>query len=67
MLKEILSGFSFFKQRDDDDIVDRLHYFMTSNILIALAVLVSFKQFGGKPIECMLFDTVPDNWEAVGF
>jgi len=64
-LVAVLTGFKFLDRRTDDDVVDRLHYSLTTNLLIGLSVLVSWKQFGGKPIECMPPDQYPSSWEQV--
>ena len=40
------------KPRNDDDWVDRLHYFLTPIILTTLAVFIGGKQFVGQPIQC---------------
>lgn len=64
-LREVISAFHFFKLRRDDDFVDRLHYFFTTNTLVALSILVSFKQFGGQPVECVVPDEFPHSWEQV--
>lgn len=64
-LTAIITSLKYLAHRSDDDFIDRLHYFTTSNLLIALSVLVSFKQFGGRPMECMLPDYFPGSWEQV--
>jgi hypothetical protein len=65
VLESVLLGMKRLGYRNDDDSVDRAHYFVTSNILIALAILVSWKQFGGKPIECLTPPKFPGAWEDV--
>ncbi|KRX45723.1 Innexin-10, partial [Trichinella murrelli] len=63
MLYTALNALRFFAYRQDDSDVDRLHYWLTSNVLIALSLLVSFKQFGGKPIECLVPKMFSSAWE----
>lgn len=65
VLESVLMSLKRLGYRNDDDGTDRLHYFVTSNILIALSILVSWKQFGGKPIECMTPPKFPGAWEDV--
>uniref|UniRef100_A0A914E065 Innexin n=1 Tax=Acrobeloides nanus TaxID=290746 RepID=A0A914E065_9BILA len=36
------------------DVIAKIHSYFTCNLLIGLAILLSWKQFGGSPIECML-------------
>lgn len=64
-LTAIIGSLKYLEKRSDDDFIDRMNYFFTSNLLIALSVLVSFKQFGGRPLECMLPDYFPGSWEQV--
>ena len=46
---EALVGMSrYLTGRPDDDVVDRMNYLYTPNLLLAMSVLISFKQFGGK-------------------
>lgn len=65
ILGAFLNTLKFFGHNSDDDYIDRLHYFVTSNTLVALSILVSFKQFGGKPIECLVPDMFSKAWEEV--
>ncbi|KAL6741156.1 hypothetical protein Aduo_014437 [Ancylostoma duodenale] len=63
VLGAVLSMLRYVAGSEDRDFVDRLHSYFTCNILIGLAVLVSFKQFGGKPIECLVPDMFSSSWE----
>ncbi|CAB3396757.1 unnamed protein product [Caenorhabditis bovis] len=63
VLAAVLSMLRYVAGSDDRDFVDRLHSYFTCNILIGLAVLVSFKQFGGKPVECLVPDIFSSSWE----
>lgn len=42
-----------------------MHYLYTTNLLLAFSVLISWKQFGGSPIECMFPNKFPGSWEEV--
>lgn len=45
------------------DVVASLHSYFTCNLLIAFSVIISFKQFGGRPMECMLPMGFSGAWE----
>uniref|UniRef100_A0A915PMG1 Innexin n=1 Tax=Setaria digitata TaxID=48799 RepID=A0A915PMG1_9BILA len=63
VLTAILSMIRYIGDIDDWDFVDRLHSYFTANILIAFSILVSFKQFSGKPVECLVPDIFSGSWE----
>ncbi|EJW83721.1 innexin family protein [Wuchereria bancrofti] len=45
------------------DVIASLHSYFTCNLLIAFSVIISFKQFGGRPMECMLPLGFSGAWE----
>lgn len=47
------------------DVIACLHSYFTCNLLIGFAVLLSYKQFGGRPIECMTPLDFPRSWNEV--
>lgn len=65
MIESLISMVRYLSPKQDDDATDRLHYLYTANILLAFAVLISFKQFGGRPLECMFPNKFPGSWEQV--
>lgn len=65
MIESLIGLARYFSARADDDVVDRMNYLYTPNILLAFSVLISFKQFGGRPLECLLPAKFPGSWEQV--
>uniref|UniRef100_A0A1I7SYM7 Innexin n=1 Tax=Caenorhabditis tropicalis TaxID=1561998 RepID=A0A1I7SYM7_9PELO len=63
MIETFLGMAKYLSPREDDDWSDRLNYLITPNLLLAFSVLISFKQFGGRPIECMFPNKFPGSWE----
>uniref|UniRef100_A0AC35GD58 Innexin n=1 Tax=Panagrolaimus sp. PS1159 TaxID=55785 RepID=A0AC35GD58_9BILA len=50
----------YLTSRKDDDMVDRMNYLYTPNALLAFSVLISFKQFGGRPLDQDSYFVRPD-------
>uniref|UniRef100_A0A7E4W944 Innexin n=1 Tax=Panagrellus redivivus TaxID=6233 RepID=A0A7E4W944_PANRE len=63
MIEAVISMARYLSSRKDDDVVDRMNYLYTPNMLLAFSVLISFKQFGGRPLECVLPSKFPGSWE----
>lgn len=63
MLNDLIRTLSFLQPRADDDFVDRVNYYYTTTLLIIMALLVSFKMFGGRPVECWLPAEYTQSWE----
>uniref|UniRef100_A0A0K0FA43 Innexin n=1 Tax=Strongyloides venezuelensis TaxID=75913 RepID=A0A0K0FA43_STRVS len=63
MIESLVGMIKYLSPREDDDWSDRMNYLHTPNILLAFSVLISFKQFGGRPIECMFPNKFPGSWE----
>ncbi|CAD5227493.1 unnamed protein product [Bursaphelenchus xylophilus] len=62
-ISSFVSMLRYVAGQNERDFVERMHSVVTVNILIAFAVLISFKQFGGSPIECLTPDVFTEPWE----
>lgn len=54
MLIGIIRTLSVLKPGADDDMIDRMNYYYSATFLMILALLVSYKMFGGRPLECKM-------------
>lgn len=64
MVLNLFAGLkSLLKRRDVciDNAVFRIHWFVTSMILVISSIIVSARQYFGNPIECIHTDKIPPN------
>lgn len=52
---------AFISQRDAR--VDRFNYYYSSSMVMIFAMAISFKMFGGRPLECWLPPDYTKSWE----
>ena len=57
-LSNVLLSGKFTVERSFGDVIDA-SYLLTTNILIAIAAVQSYKQFSGRAIECLTPDPMP--------
>ncbi|KAM3716582.1 Innexin-11 [Dirofilaria immitis] len=61
-IEELLKSLKIISLRHGEDNVDRLHYFLTTNLLIAASTITAWKIFEGRAIECMSPTSFPNSW-----
>ncbi|EFO13516.2 innexin inx-11 [Loa loa] len=64
-IETLLKSLKVISLKSGDDNIDRLHYFLTTNLLIAASTIVTWKMFEGSAIECMLPASLPNSWIRV--
>lgn len=60
---QVVSSVPYSNKPVVKDLVASLHSYFTSNMLVAFSIIISFKHFGGRPIECMLPSGFNGAWE----
>ncbi len=63
MLNDVLKTLNFLHPSTDDDWSDRLNWYYTTTLLIILSLLISYKSFSARPIECWLPYEFKGSWE----
>ncbi|KAI1708145.1 innexin domain-containing protein [Ditylenchus destructor] len=58
----ILNAVPYSNKPPVQDWIASLHSYFTSNLLLGFAILHSYKQFGGRPMECMTPLGFPSGW-----
>ncbi|VDN92003.1 unnamed protein product [Brugia pahangi] len=66
-IQALLNSLKVISKRYGEDNIDRLHYFLTANLLVAVSTITAWKMFDGKAIECMPPTTFPNSWVTVSF
>lgn len=61
----LLKSFKIINLKHGEDSIDCLHYFLTTNLLIAASTITAWKMFDGNAIECMLPIRFPNSWVTV--
>uniref|UniRef100_A0A915PWE4 Uncharacterized protein n=1 Tax=Setaria digitata TaxID=48799 RepID=A0A915PWE4_9BILA len=65
-IEALLKSLKIIPNNYGDDNSDRLHYFLTTNLLIAASTITAWKVFEGRPMECMSPTSFPNSWATVG-
>lgn len=60
---QIISAVPYSNKPIVKDVIASLHSYFTYNMLIAFSIVISFKHFGGRPMECMLPMGFSGAWE----
>lgn len=54
-----LDWFMKYISSASDDVIDKIHYFFTSSVLIIFATIIGTKQTFGTPMQCIVSASFP--------
>ncbi|VDK58737.1 unnamed protein product [Gongylonema pulchrum] len=66
-VEELLKSLKTIGKRCGEDQIDRLHYFVTANLLVAASTISAWKMLDGRALECMTPTAFPNSWISVSF
>uniref|UniRef100_A0A8R1TX68 Innexin n=1 Tax=Onchocerca volvulus TaxID=6282 RepID=A0A8R1TX68_ONCVO len=61
-IERLLKSLKVISLNYGEDNIDRLHYFLTSNLLIAASTITAWKMYEGRPLECMAPMGFTNSW-----
>lgn len=61
----VLKSLKIIRLKYGEDNIDRLHYFLTANFLVAASTIATVKMFEGRAIECTSPTDFPKSWITV--